>query len=76
MPPLMDAGLLRIKSDTACLQGLHDRQVTLHFFIQRVFSYASSCTLHPRQSVSRWAEFRTSVASSLASLFLTVPHYC
>jgi len=40
--------------------------------LNKIFSYASSSTLHPRQSVSRWAEFRTSVASRLASLFVSV----
>ena len=34
-----------------------------------VFSYASS-TLHPCELVRRWAEFRTSIASRLADLFL------
>ena len=33
-----------------------------------VFSYASSSTPHPCQWVGEWAEFRTSVASMLASL--------
>ena len=37
------------------------------------FSYASSSTLYPCQWVSGWAEFRTSVASRLASLFSLVP---
>ena len=40
-----------------------------------IFSYASSSTLYPCQWVSKWvsgwAEFRTSVASRLASLFLS-----
>ena len=34
-----------------------------------IFSYASSSTPHPCQWVGKWAEFRTSVASRLASLF-------
>ena len=38
--------------------------------LQLVFSYASSSTPHPCQPVRRWAEFRTSVASRLASLLL------
>ena len=32
------------------------------------FSYASSSTPHPCQQVGKWAQFRTSVASRLASL--------
>ena len=35
----------------------------------KIFSYASSSTLYPCQSLAGWAEFRTSVAPRLASLF-------
>ena len=38
----------------------------------RLFSYASSSTLYPCQWVSKWAEFRTSIASRLASLFFLI----
>ena len=37
-----------------------------------IFSYASSSTLHSCQSVSQWAEFRTSVASSLRACCPTI----
>ena len=39
-----------------------DNKLWFHSF----FSYASSSTLYPCQSVAGWAEFRTSVASRLA----------
>ena len=42
--------------------------------IPDIFSYASSSTLYPCQSVAGWAEFRTSVALRLASLFFLFVH--
>ena len=52
------------------LLWLSKRKVkTQHSIFVSLFSYASSSTLYSGQWVSRWAEFRTSVAWSLRACF-------
>ena len=53
------------------LLWLSKRKVkTQHSIFVSLFSYASSSTLYSGQWVSRWAEFRTSVAWSLRACYL------
>ena len=40
-----------------------------NYFANAIFSYSSSSTLYPCQSLIKWGEFQTSVASRLLSLF-------
>ena len=60
-----------VKSFPALRRLCHDWRLGPNWGSILIFSYASSSTLYPCEWVSGWAEFQTSVASRLASLFLS-----
>ena len=63
---------LRSLSKNVNLTAKRDWLVLGRHWKSHIFSCASSSTLHSRQWVSEWAEFRTNVAWSLRACFTTV----